>query len=58
MVYGMFTPFVLRRVVGCDENVDGERFHLVGEAYVHGLMGGEGMCVRGEGVEAREFVLE
>jgi len=72
VLYGVFTPFVLRRVVvvvvvvGCnDEDENGEleerrRFRLVGEAYLcswfNGLSG-DGVVSWG-GVEGREFVLE
>lgn len=39
ILYGLYTPFVLRRVPG-----DGpKRFVMVGEAYVHGVMDGEAM---------------
>lgn len=39
ILYGLYTPFVLRRVSG-----DGpKRFVMVGEAYMHGMMDGEAM---------------
>ncbi len=44
---GAQTPFVLRSLTGDGEGR--ERFALAGEAYVHGIMGGEAVELDGEG---------
>jgi Heterokaryon incompatibility protein (HET) len=61
VLWGGNVPFVLR-TKEMDEDGDGredaERWKLVGEAYVHGIMRGEGMEILKSGmVEEREFVI-
>ncbi len=57
VIAGARTPFVLRSLTGDGEGR--ERFALVGEAYVHGVMGGEAVKLDGEGQAAwREMELE
>lgn len=47
IVHGSTVPFILHR---CDQ----DKFTLIGEAYVHGIMDGEGMK---DDAEPKEFVL-
>jgi hypothetical protein len=57
IIAGASTPFVLRSRAGKDEGA--RRFALVGEAYVHGVMGGEAVELDGEGRSVwREIELE
>lgn len=49
-------PFVLRKVSVGGDGEDEERWVLVGECYVHGLMDGEGWDV--EGVEEEVFAVQ
>jgi hypothetical protein len=50
---GAVTPFIIRKNRVCEG--EGQTWTLVGEAYVHGLMEGEG---RGNGMVMEEFVLK
>ncbi|KAH6885774.1 heterokaryon incompatibility protein-domain-containing protein [Thelonectria olida] len=54
VLYGGRTPFVLRQKKDEGEG-GGERWALVGECYVHGLMNGEALQI--EGAEEEEFCI-
>jgi hypothetical protein len=54
---GMVTPFVLRPVA-VPKDDGGRCYHLVGEAYVHGIMGGELVdALESGGIEKNEITL-
>jgi len=54
---GMVTPFVIRPVVGQSDNIAKYR-HLVGESYIHGVMGGELVeALDNGGIEKQEITL-
>ncbi|KXH50188.1 hypothetical protein CSIM01_07412 [Colletotrichum simmondsii] len=41
LLEGFRTPFVLRKILDDDESSDGDKFHIIGDCYVHGIMDGE-----------------
>jgi hypothetical protein len=48
VMLGAQAPLVIRRVEPMAKEREGTRYHLVGEAYLHGLMYGEALAHGGE----------
>lgn len=41
VVLGLQTPYVLRRILPAPLGTEHDQYHLVGECYVHDMMGGD-----------------